>query len=102
MWPSTLADWLRKVVEVEGPVHFDVATKRVASAAGVQRRGRRIQEAFKEALADAKRSRKLALGKKGFLCLPGSVVAEVRDRSELDTLERSIEYVSPEELDLAI
>ncbi len=44
----------------------------------------------------------MALGKKGFLCLPGSVVAEVRDRSELDTLERSIEYVSPEELDLAI
>ncbi len=42
------------------------------------------------------------MSKKGFLHLPGSVVPEVRDRSGLDALERSIEYVSPEELDLAI
>jgi very-short-patch-repair endonuclease len=96
-----LATWLQEVVRVEGPVHFEVATRRVAEATGTQRRGRRIVEAFQKACRFAVSQGKLQKVDE-ILMLPCSTRAIVRDRSKLDPADRRIEYVPRQEIDLGI
>ena len=98
---SKLASWLEEVVRVETPVHFEVAARRVATATGTQRRGSRIVEAFRKACRLAVRQGRLQ--KKGeVLTTVDSRLTQVRDRSQLDPVDRKIEYVPPEEIDLGI
>ncbi len=99
--PSKLASWLEEVVRVEAPVHFEVATRRVATATGTLRRGSRIVEAFRSACRLAVRQGRLVM-KGDILTISGSNLAQVRDRSQLDPSDRKIEYVPPEEIDLGI
>ena len=99
--PSKLASWLEEVVRVEAPVHFEVATRRVATATGTNRRGIRIKEAFRTASRLAVRQGRLRT-KGDILTISGSNLAQVRDRSQLDPSDRKIEYVPPEEIDLGI
>jgi very-short-patch-repair endonuclease len=96
-----LASWLEQVVRIEQPVHFDIATRRVTTAAGVMRRGSRIVEALERAVRVFERQGKLSR-KDGILTLPGSSVVEVRDRSELEAWERDIGLVAPQEIDCGI
>ena len=98
---SELASWLGEVVSVEAPVHFEVATRRIATATETHRRGNRIVEAFREACRLAVRQGSLRM-KGDILTIPGSSPAQVRDRSQLDPSDRKIEYVPPEEIDLGI
>ena len=98
---TTLATWLEMVTAAEGPVHFDIATRRIALAVGVQRRGNRIQEAFERALRLAIRQNRL-LKSRGFLSVAEGATLCVRDRSNLDPTEKKIEYVPPEEIDFAV
>ena len=99
--PTTLARWLERVTIAEGPVHFDIAMRRIALAVGVQRRGNRIQKAFEGALRLAIRQNRLRKSRK-FLSVPEGATFCVRDRSNLNSTEKEIEYVPPEEIDLTV
>ena len=53
-----LSQWLAQVVAVESPIHWLEAARRIANAAGVQRVGSRIQEAFKRACRSGARAKR--------------------------------------------
>jgi hypothetical protein len=86
---------------VESPIHWLEAAKRIANAAGVQRVGGRIQDAFKRACLSGSRSKRFVyLG--GFLWKDESRDPIVRDRSDFPTQLKKLEYVAPEEIRAAI
>ena len=98
---DTLADWLESVVKVEGPVHFDVATRRIALALNIQRRGSRIVDAFRTALQVGKRHGRFSVEGQ-FLVLPDRPQPCVRDRSDVDSFDKKIDHIPPSEIDVAI
>ena len=96
-----LANWLKQVVSIEGPVHWLEAAKRIADAAGVQRVGNRIQKAFMHACTYG-RMFKMFEDRKGFLWIYDAASVQVRDRSDFLPQQKKIEYVAPEEICAAI
>jgi very-short-patch-repair endonuclease len=98
---NQLANILADVVKVESPVHLMEATRRVLSAAGVQRLGNRIQEAFEEAVSKGL-ARKLFARRADFLWSLDMQLAPVRDRSALPAPSRKLELIAPEEIRRAI
>jgi hypothetical protein len=96
-----LNNWIVQVVEVEGPVHWLEATRRVASCAGVQRVGSRIQEAFKRACRLGSK-KKLYHYKDEFLTKVDAGALVIRDRSDFSPQLKKLEYVAPEEIQAAI
>jgi hypothetical protein len=96
-----LEAWLAQVAEIEGPVHWLEATRRIASAAGVHRVGTRIQDAFRRACISGSR-RKLFIQKDDFLHKVGCTETPVRDRSDFQPQLKKLEYVAPEEIHAAI
>lgn len=98
---SQLADLLAQVVNIESPVHWTEAARRVLSAAGIQRFGNRIQQAFEEATRVGV-SRKLFTKREDFFWTPTMLDAPVRDRSKLPAASRKLEFVAPEEIRRAI
>ncbi|MBI1357187.1 MAG: DUF3320 domain-containing protein [Acidobacteria bacterium] len=99
--PSLLAEWLVSVVAIEQPVHAEIAFRRIATAVGVQRIGVRIQNAFEEAAAHARRRGSIEIVDE-FFSLPAAGPAPVRDRSALSALERRIDRIAAAEIDAAI
>ena len=96
-----LADLLARVVEVESPVHWREAARRVMLAAGVQKLGVRIENAFGEAVRSGVARRQF--NKRGeFLWKIGMEQPPVRDRSILPNGSRRLEFVAPEEIQRAI
>jgi very-short-patch-repair endonuclease len=98
---DTLADHLAQVVNIEGPVHCTEAARRILSAAGIQRFGARIQQALDEAVRLGV-ARGLFVQRGEFLWSPAVQQPPVRDRSELPTASRKLEFVAPEEIRRAI
>jgi very-short-patch-repair endonuclease len=98
---SQLADLLAQVVNVESPVNRTEAVRRILSAAGIQRLGNRIQQAFDEAVRLGV-SRRLFTQRQEFLWGPAMKQPPVRDRSELPAASRKLEFVAPEEIRRAI
>jgi len=98
---TKLADLLAQVVNVESPLHWMEAARRVLSGAGIQRFGNRIQQAFEEAVRLGV-SRKLFVKRKEFLWGPAMLQPPVRDRSDLPAASRKFEFVAPEEIRRAI
>lgn len=96
-----LSQWLAQVVAVESPVFWLEAARRVASAAGVQRLGSRIQDAFQRACRVGFRSGRFSV-RDGFLWRTDMTAPALRDRSDLPQSAKKIEYVAPEELRVAI
>ena len=95
-----LATYLAVVVECESPVHWLEAARRIADGAGVQRTGSRIQAAIQNAIEVG--VRKGAFKKRGdFLWSMAMQTPLVRDRSDLEAGARKIEFVAPEELEMA-
>jgi very-short-patch-repair endonuclease len=93
--------WLAQVVDVESPVFWLEATRRVAAAAGVARIGSRIQEAFEHALHNGSGCGRFQV-KDGFLWKKDMEAPPVRDRAGLPQSCKKIEYISPEEIRAAI
>lgn len=93
--------WVAQVVEVESPVFWLEATRRVAAAAGVARVGSRIQEAFERALHTGSRWGRFKV-KDGFLWKTDMETTTVRDRSDLPQSCKKIDYVTSEEIQSAI
>ncbi len=101
MGNSTLAKLLAQVVDVESPVHWMEAARRVVSGAGIQRLGSRIQQAFAHAVRHGA-DRRLFVQRGDFLWASGRDSPAVRDRSPLPTASRKFDLVAPEEIQQAI
>jgi very-short-patch-repair endonuclease len=98
---ETLTQWLATVVTAESPIHWLEASRRIANAAGVQRVGSRIQEAFKRACRSGSRSKKFVY-REGFLWADDSFNLVVRDRSEVPAQFKRLDCIAPEEIKAAI
>lgn len=96
-----MIDWLVRVVEIEGPIHWLEAARRIANGAGVQRVGGRIQTSIERACKVGSRNgRFLADG--DYLKSISQERCSIRDRSELPGQMKRLSLVSPEEIDAAI
>jgi very-short-patch-repair endonuclease len=98
---SRLAEWIRQVVNVEGPVHVDEVARRIVNCAGVKRMGRRIRTNYDIGLDYAMRNGYVI--KKGkFLWKPGTMGQLLRSRETLPDASRKLELIAPEEIAEAI
>lgn len=98
-----VAEWLKRVAELEGPVHTDDAYRRVVAAAGISRVGKRIRVRMDEAVRLGVSSREFGLVDE-CLVSKGFDASKVRprDRSALAARDRSFARVPAVELDAAI
>jgi hypothetical protein len=98
---NQLADLLARVIDVESPVHWREAARRIIQSAGVQKLGSRIEAAFSEAVESGVARRRFT--RRGeFLWKVGMSEPPVRDRSTLSIGSRKLELVAPEEIRQAI
>nr|WP_304188973.1 DUF3320 domain-containing protein [Rhodothermus marinus]MBO2492354.1 DUF3320 domain-containing protein [Rhodothermus marinus] len=98
---SRLARLLGSVVQAEGPVHFDLAARRIMDAYGVKSLGRRIRERLQKAVRQAEMDQLLQV-KGDFLYAPDQKYIPVRDRSSMDAQYKKLELIAPEEIDTAL
>lgn len=96
-----LARLVKSVVDIEAPVHETEVTKRLMDSFGVSRAGNRISDNVGIAIQHGHRSG-LFHHTGGFLYADKNRTAKVRNRSALESTERKIELIVPEELDAAI
>ena len=99
--PSIMAGWIKRVVDVEGPVHSDEVARRVTRAAGVNRIGDRIRRTLKTAACHALRSGAIKIkGEFYYSAVQPEVI--VRDRKTHSTISRKLDLVAPEEIEATI
>ena len=98
---SQLVKVVEEVVHDEGPIHLEVVARRVAGAYGLQRMGARMAETLDSAIDKAVRGHDV-VRRGDFLWPVGMESAPLRDRSMLDSAERRIQHVPPEEISLAV
>lgn len=100
---ARLAEVVTEIVRVEQPIHQDEVGRRLASAFGLQKSGRRIQEA---ALRGLQRAENLGdLRSRGqFWRLPETTGVRPRDRSRLPSAStvRKVDSICPTELAAAM
>jgi len=96
-----MAQVVRDVVEVEGPIHRSEVVARIRTLWGLQRAGGRIQSAVDDGISRAVGERLIA--REGeFLLWPGCE-PRVRDRSDVTSITlRRPELLPPMEIDVAI
>jgi hypothetical protein len=93
---------LEELINEEGPIHFDYAVKRLASAWGLKRRGPRVVKVVREALNYLILNRKVII-KGSFLWPPElhDVPTRVPD-PEVPESKRDPEHIAPEEIEKAM
>ena len=92
---------VRRIVDLEGPIHGEEVARRLATVWGLDRAGSRIQEVAKRALG-ALRQKGEAEASGEFWCLPSTRELQVRDRSEAQSgTLRKADYLPPAEISLA-
>lgn len=96
-----LGEWIAIVVNVESPVHFEEMARRLADASGVSKIGSRIRYTITEATKYATTSG-LIKTKGDFLWHPAMETPVIRERSNLPASSKRLQYISPEEMELAI
>jgi hypothetical protein len=96
---SQLVQWVRQVVEVEGPVHLDEVPRRIADAAGT-RLGSRIKATIEEAVAQAVRTR--LIHQRGDFLWGKEMKYSVRSHANLPEFNRRMEQIAPEEVKMAV
>ena len=96
---DTLAELVVEIVEVEGPMHQDEVTRRVATAYSYTRAGRRVNEAVDRAVRAATGS-KGPLGREGAFVFTEAQAESppVRDRSEESGGVVKADYLPPMEI----
>jgi hypothetical protein len=98
---TRVAARLIEVVEVEGPIHHEEATRRVAEGAGAKRVGTRMLAALERAREHA--ISKGSIRQQGDFLWPAAMERPaVRDRGALPASARRLELVAPEEIAVAI
>lgn len=98
---SVLVTLIRTVLETEAPIHQDELGRRIMEAYGLKRMGSKIESAIDSAVK-AGVTRHLFFRAGSFLYLDRERVVSLRSRENLAPAERKIEFVAPEELDLAL
>ncbi len=98
--PLLIAGWISRVAEQEGPVHREVAGRRILDAAGVGRMGRRIKRALRNGERRAVDAGRLTV-EGDFLLHPEQSSTPVRDRSDADEHARKTEHLPPHEIEHA-
>ncbi len=94
---GVMADIVRQIVEVEGPIHESEIIARVRMQWGLKKAGSRIQDAVERALKVAKQ-RGQVTGSHDFYRAP-STVPQLRNRENVVSMSlRKPEYLPPEEL----
>ena len=93
-----LAELVRRIVELEGPIHEEEIGRRVSATFGLSRTGRRIREAVRRALGQASRDDGLAV--EGSFCMTKDQRRNppVRDRSNENSTTAQAEYLPPVEI----
>lgn len=99
--PGGLAILIKAVVGVEAPVHEINIVKRLLTAFGLSRAGKRIVENVTAAIYHGHKNSQFHY-QAGFVYADNSLGAKVRNRSLLEVTERKIELVAPEEIDAAL
>jgi very-short-patch-repair endonuclease/DNA polymerase III delta prime subunit len=92
---------IKEVVDIEAPVHESDVTKRIMDAFGVTRAGSRITEAVSGAIQQGHRGGTFHYTN-GFVYADKAKQAAVRNRNLLESAEKKIDYIAPEELDAAL
>ena len=96
-----LAEWIKKVVDVESPVHFEEVARRIAEASGASKIGSRIRYTLNAATDFAVNSK--IISRRGDFLWDTEMAAPIlRERSGLAPGSRKINLISPEELDIAV
>lgn len=94
---GTMAELVRQVVEVEGPIHADEIVVRIRSLWGLKRSGGRIQESVSQAILTAT-TLEMITGAEGFHCV-ATTVPVLRDRCAVTSSTlRKPEMLPPAEL----
>ena len=96
-----LAVLLREVVEIESPVHFEEAARRILDAYGVSRLGNRIRSHL-EVVVEWAEMQGWIRREGDFLFSPEQTRAPVRNRSKLKIRSRKLKFVAPVEIRAAI
>lgn len=100
---KTLAYMLNEVIEAEGPVHIDLTAKRLAERWGLKRTGARMVSAVKAALGILTTASGAAV--QGSFIWPKKkdfILSVRRPNPEDKETFRKIEFISDEELELAV
>jgi hypothetical protein len=93
---------LEELVQEEGPIHFDYAVKRLASAWGLKRRSPKVVQAMREALNLLLLKRRVIV-KGSFLWSPELQDVPVRTPvSGVPESKRKLEHIPPEEIENAM
>ena len=98
---NRLAHEIKAVVDVEAPVHEADVTRRLIESYGLSRAGNRIAAKVSEALKAGTRAG-LFFYADGFVYADKQREVRIRSREALETTERKIELVAPEEIDAAL
>ncbi|WP_349317275.1 DUF3320 domain-containing protein [Chitinophaga sp. MM2321] len=96
-----LCNWIEQVVTVESPVHFDEVARRMVEAAGITRVGPRIREVLRHAVRHADAGKRIRI-KGQFLWHTSLPEPVVRNRSQLPASARKVNYISVEEMGVAL
>lgn len=94
---SYLLEPIIEVVKIESPVHKDEVIRRITNAAGLKRAGSRIRRNLDWAIDNVVRRNEISR-KGNFLWAQDMQLPFVRDRSELPSQQKKIEYISSEEI----
>lgn len=94
-----LADLVSRIVAIEGPIHTEEVARRISSAFGLSRTGKRIADAAARAIKAAM-ARDTVLKKKGAFLMTAEQMATppVRDRSMESGNILKAQYLSPSEI----
>jgi hypothetical protein len=92
-----------QVLEIEAPIHVELATKRVATGWGIARVGNRVSAAIDQVVMRLQ-GEGIVRKKSGFLWLVNKTTPiQVRRPDPLDAeTQRFIKFIPPEEVELAI
>jgi hypothetical protein len=96
-----LAEWIEEIVRVEGPVHIDEMSRRMAEAGGVTKIGSRVKYTLTQAVQYAQQNNYIKFNG-SFLWPKDMEIPVIRDRSSLPPASKKLHYIDPAEVDLAI
>lgn len=97
--PRFMAIAIKRIAEIEGPVHIDEAVNRIRAAWGLRRAGSRIRDAVRWGIEHAERVKFIEV-KGSFIWLAGQALAPLRRRTGDPAAK--IEYISDEEIAEAV
>lgn len=99
--PRQVQEAVRRIVDIEGPIHEEEVGRRLATVWGLDRAGSRIQEAARRALKALEREAHVQATDM-FWSSARAAVVQARDRSEAQSSTlRKAEYLPPAEVSVA-